>query len=147
MCLQSPFLLSRPPHSMTYCIEVLDQVRDSASSNPPCPSKLQTILRSHHPPLLPFPPSPHILPINHHLANSTGGPLPSQPTELIRCLLVSPSSPLPPQSLALSGKTCPGRRKDIGVTLRLARARHVSARSWADIPVVTAGSQASTETV
>lgn len=41
-----------------------------------------------------------------------------------------------PPSRARKGTTCPGSRKSAGVTVGEARARAVSALSWADIPVV-----------
>ena len=52
-----------------------------------------------------------------------------------------------PPARARKGKTCPGLRKDDGFAAGDASVRHVSARSCAEIPVVTDESEASIETV
>ena len=60
---------------------------------------------------------------------------------------VCPLRSLKPPSLARSGKTCPRRRKDFGVLQGDASVRQVSARSWAEIPVVVEASAQSMEIV
>lgn len=52
-----------------------------------------------------------------------------------------------PPSLARRGMICPGRRNDSGVEVGEANKRQVRARSWAEIPVVIAGSAPSMEMV
>lgn len=60
---------------------------------------------------------------------------------------VCPRRSRTPPTRARSGKTCPGRRKCSGRADGSARRRQVRERSWAEIPVVTVGSWASTEMV
>ena len=105
-----------------------------------------------HPSLLVIPPcirsvSPSIS--SPSSTNSDRTPASGFPANLQNSIVASvcPLLSLTPPSLARSGNTCPGLRKDSFRLVFEARVRQVSARSWADIPVVIDGSEESMEMV
>ena len=124
-------------------LQIRHQIRNGNNLQPPLPRKLDTLLPPQHPSPDPNRPPRHLLPIIHDLADRRSGPLPRQPTKVLHRSLRVPWLSLTPPSRALRGSTCPGLRNEAAVASLSASVLSASARSCAEMPVVTDGSAAS----